>query len=685
MSCECDVVVQAGEEILISADCAQSGGDIQVIVGSGGGGGGGPVAWSDITDRPTTVSGFGITDGVTTADARLTDFREWSADTVSQAEAEAGSSTARRAFTAQRVFQAIAAWWASSSAKTKLDGIASGATANATDAQLRDRSTHTGSQLSATISDFVSAALSAVTWSSITGKPSTFAPSSHASSHGFAGTDPITVDQAQVEGLSEAMSDKASVNSPTLNGLVTFAGDNSTTGSVNGDTAYFSTLVFANLTQQTTAFTSTLKTKLDGIASGATANATDAQLRDRSTHTGTQAAGTITGLAAVATSGSASDLVVGTLPAARIPATTVTAAAYGSASSVATFTVDAAGRLTAAGSTAISVAASAIASGTVATARLASGTASSSTFLRGDQTWAEAPVTSVDGSTGAVTVTKSEIYDFTATSKPASATGSGGSYSWTVPTGAKAIQILCVGAGAGGGSGRRGATSTARGGGAGGTGGVAYTALWAVSELPSTSLSIYSPAGGAGGAAATVDNTDGSFGSSPSETYVTSSGYKLISAYVVNAGGSGTTSGGSIYNLFLGSGGDYPYLGTPMRGGAGSATGAGARGEQLYRIACTGGGGGGAATSGNASGAGGDSWIPFGLTVSPSYGTDSIQGGTAGGGNGAAGKARNGWQGPLGGGGSGGGGNASGAGGARRKRRVSRRRWRRRRRVGERQ
>lgn len=36
------------------------------------------------------------------------------------------------------------------------------------------------------------------------------------------------------------------------------------------------------------------KTKLDGVAAGATANATDAQLRDRSTHTGTQSADTIT-------------------------------------------------------------------------------------------------------------------------------------------------------------------------------------------------------------------------------------------------------------------------------------------------------------------------------------------------------------------------------------------------------
>ncbi len=53
------------------------------------------------------------------------------------------------------------------------------------------------------------------------------------------------------------------------------------------------------------------------VADGATANAADAALRDRATHTGSQAAATITGLAAVATSGSASDLGAGTLPAAR--------------------------------------------------------------------------------------------------------------------------------------------------------------------------------------------------------------------------------------------------------------------------------------------------------------------------------------------------------------------------------
>lgn len=36
---------------------------------------------------------------------------EWTAETVSQAEAEAGTATTRRAWTAQRVRQAIIAWW----------------------------------------------------------------------------------------------------------------------------------------------------------------------------------------------------------------------------------------------------------------------------------------------------------------------------------------------------------------------------------------------------------------------------------------------------------------------------------------------------------------------------------------------------------------------------------------------
>jgi len=64
----------------------------------------------------------------------------------------------------------------------------------------------------------------------------------------------------------------------------------------------------AAILDTTAAFTTAQETKLAGVATGATANATDAALRDRATHTGTQAAGTITGLATVATTGAYADL-----------------------------------------------------------------------------------------------------------------------------------------------------------------------------------------------------------------------------------------------------------------------------------------------------------------------------------------------------------------------------------------
>jgi hypothetical protein len=67
---------------------------------------------------------------VRTSDSRLTDSREWTASTISQVEAETGTETTRRAFTAQRVRQAILGWWTGSADKTKLDGIEAGAQVN---------------------------------------------------------------------------------------------------------------------------------------------------------------------------------------------------------------------------------------------------------------------------------------------------------------------------------------------------------------------------------------------------------------------------------------------------------------------------------------------------------------------------------------------------------------------------
>lgn len=60
---------------------------------------------------PTMTERFKIADSVSSSDARLTDSREWSEATISQAEAEGGIASTRRAWTSQRVRQAINAWW----------------------------------------------------------------------------------------------------------------------------------------------------------------------------------------------------------------------------------------------------------------------------------------------------------------------------------------------------------------------------------------------------------------------------------------------------------------------------------------------------------------------------------------------------------------------------------------------
>jgi hypothetical protein len=90
----------------------------------------GTAATTAASDYATAAQGAKADTAIQPGNAALSDAREWSAETISQAEAEAGSATTRRAFTAQRVFQAAAAWWAASSAKTKLDGIAAGAQVN---------------------------------------------------------------------------------------------------------------------------------------------------------------------------------------------------------------------------------------------------------------------------------------------------------------------------------------------------------------------------------------------------------------------------------------------------------------------------------------------------------------------------------------------------------------------------
>jgi Phage tail repeat like len=170
------------------------------------------------------------------------------------------------------VVTSVADGFMSSADKSKLDGIAINATNNASDVSLRDRSTHTGVQPVSSITG-LQTALDAkallnhthnIATTTTDGLLSAADKTKLDSISNGAGGGATTI--AGISGLQAALDSKASLNvvTTTTNGLM-IAAD---------------------------------KVKLDGIATNATANSSDAILKDRANHTGLQAIATITNLQA---------------------------------------------------------------------------------------------------------------------------------------------------------------------------------------------------------------------------------------------------------------------------------------------------------------------------------------------------------------------------------------------------
>jgi len=131
--------IEAGADVNVATNLGSSGtGGTRTITSSTGTNTSITYTTTDIGAEPSFSKNtgfnknFGTTSGTVTQgnDSRLSDSREWTADTVTQVEAETGTATTRRAWTALRVFQSVASWWNGSSAKTKLDGIEAGADVN---------------------------------------------------------------------------------------------------------------------------------------------------------------------------------------------------------------------------------------------------------------------------------------------------------------------------------------------------------------------------------------------------------------------------------------------------------------------------------------------------------------------------------------------------------------------------
>jgi hypothetical protein len=184
---------------------------------------------------------------------------------------------------------------------TKLTGIATGATANSSDATLLARANHTGTQTSSTISDFTEAAQDAVNALLAGASGVTLSYDDAANTLTIIGGGAAGLDAEAVRDAIGVAMVGAGLISVTVNDgadtitISTTATANDTDANLKARANHTGTQSADTLTDGTTnkAFLATERTKLTGIATAATANSSDATLLARASHTGTQLVSTI--------------------------------------------------------------------------------------------------------------------------------------------------------------------------------------------------------------------------------------------------------------------------------------------------------------------------------------------------------------------------------------------------------
>lgn len=154
--------------------------------------------------------------------------------------------------------------------------------------------------------------------------------------------------------------------------------------------------------------------------------------------------------------------------------------------------------------------------------------------------------------------TATDVQVFTAT----------GSNTWTKPSGAIWVEVICIGGGGGGGSGRRGADGSVRCGGGGGGGG-GYSKVTLNASLLGSTETAYVGTGGTGGTAKTTNDASGAAGNNGNASY--------FGSYIQATGGNGG-SGGTNANGFGGSYGTGLISNSANGGAANTSGGAGASG-----------------------------------------------------------------------------------------------------------